>query len=205
MSPANISSKAPDISAKAELLVRAFMDDPIAVWVAPSEEHRERALRAYFRMTLRYALKSGGRVDSSGGDLRRAAIWLSPGRTIAGTAGLLRAGLVPLLWSLSFSGTGRFFTFANATEKLHKQDVKGPHWYLWVLGVDPPFQGRGVGGETIQPVLREADVGGLSCYLETAKERNLAFYRKHGFEVLKEQTLGADGPRYWTMLREPVR
>ena len=57
----------------------------------------------------------------------------------------------------------------------------------------------------MQPVLREADVGGLSCYLETAKERNLAFYRKHGFEVVKEQTLGTDGPIFWTMLREPVR
>jgi len=205
MPSTQLSAAARDIPASSDLLVRAFMDDPIAVWVAPPEQQRERALRAYFRMALRYSINAGGRVDSGGNDLQSAAIWLSPGRTIAGTVGLVRAGLLPLLWSLGVSGTRRFFTFANTTEKLHKEDVKGPHWYLWVLGVDPPYQGKGVGGETMQPVLREADVGGLSCYLETAKERNLAFYRKHGFEVVKEQTLGMDGPIFWTMLREPVR
>jgi hypothetical protein len=47
-----------------------------------------------------------------------------------------------------------------------------------------------------------ADAAGLPCYLETAKERNVAFYRAHGFDVLVEDTL-PDAFRYWTMRRLP--
>ena len=94
--------------------------------------------------------------------------------------------------------------FGNTTEKLHKEDASNPHWYLQTLGVDPPHQGQGIGGQTIQPVLREADMSRLPCYLESSKERNVPFYEKHGFQVVKEDRLGKDGPRFWTMLREPI-
>ncbi|TMB64323.1 MAG: hypothetical protein E6J43_13605, partial [Chloroflexi bacterium] len=63
MPSTQLSAAARDIPASSDLLVRAFMDDPIAVWVAPSEQQRERALRGYFRMALRYSINSGGRVD----------------------------------------------------------------------------------------------------------------------------------------------
>jgi hypothetical protein len=58
----------------------------------------------------------------------------------------------------------------------------------------------------MQPVLERADSDNLTCYLETAKEINVTFYQKHGFEVVKEFPLGGkDGPPFWTMLRQPVR
>ena len=70
-----------------------------------------------------------------------------------------------------------------------------------ILGVDPLFQGRGLGGAIVQPVVERADSEGLPCYLETSKERNLAFYRKHGFDVVHEGTMPGGGPRFWTMSR----
>jgi hypothetical protein len=35
------------------------------------------------------------------------------------------------------------------------------------------------------------------------KERNVTFYGKHGFEVVVEDAF-LDGPRYWTMRRDPI-
>jgi ribosomal protein S18 acetylase RimI-like enzyme len=87
-------------------------------------------------------------------------------------------------------------------EPTHERLVPEPHWYLMILGVDPPHQGRGVGGTLIRPTLARADAEGVRCYLETAKERNLAFYRRHGFEVAAEDDV-PDGPHVWMMTREP--
>ena len=54
----------------------------------------------------------------------------------------------------------------------------------------------------LQPVLERADRENSRCYLETAKEKNLSFYRSHGFEVVGEDVLPNDGPRVWMMARE---
>ena len=85
----------------------------------------------------------------------------------------------------------------------HRQLAPEPHWYLMILGVDPPHQGRGVGGELMQPVLAQCDRDGLPAYLETQKARNVPFYRKHGFEVLRETEAPSGGPHWWLMKRAP--
>ncbi len=91
----------------------------------------------------------------------------------------------------------------NYQEPLHKRDVPSRHWYLPTLGVDPLSQGRGVGGALLQPVLARADAEGLFCYLETEKEINVTFYRRHGFEVVVEDDFPNGGIHFWTMRRHP--
>ena len=78
-----------------------------------------------------------------------------------------------------------------------------PHWYLASLGTAVDQQGKGVGSALMRPVLGALRPGGLPCYLESSKERNVPFYRRHGFEVVEEVPLGEDGPSIWTMWREP--
>jgi len=55
----------------------------------------------------------------------------------------------------------------------------------------------------MRPVLEHCDADGLPCYLESSKQRNVPFYRRHGFEVVEEVHLPGDGPPIWTMWREP--
>ncbi|MFQ5472638.1 MAG: N-acetyltransferase, partial [Dehalococcoidia bacterium] len=62
----------------------------------------------------------------------------------------------------------------------------------------------GVGSALMQPGLEQADRDRVPCYLETAKEINVKFYGKHGFEVVRKIDLVGGGPPVWTMLREPV-
>ena len=116
---------------------------------------------------------------------------------------LLRSGfmLAPLKFGLT--SLPRFLNVTEHLEKLHKQQDPR-HWYLFILGVDPPRQGQGVGGTLLAPTLERADRERLPCYLETMKERNVAFYRKHGFEVVVEDDLPNGAPRFWTMRREPI-
>ncbi len=182
---------------------RAFMDDPFSVWITPDPVRRERDLPPFFRMAMRYAMRYGGRVEVSDDQPRAVATWLAPAHPLPTNLGMLRTGLLGLLWSGGWSGAGRFFTFGETLEGLHARDVKQPHWYLWLLAVDPPFQGKGLGGALLRPRLQAADRDRLPCYLETGKESNVALYQRFGFEVLREGRLGTDGPPFWTLLREP--
>jgi len=90
-------------------------------------------------------------------------------------------------------------------DALHNAAMSVPHWYLWALGVEPGMQRRGIGGAIIRPVLDRADQGGLPCYLETANDRNLPFYQRHGFEVGGEHRAHSDGMTIWTMIRPAAR
>jgi ribosomal protein S18 acetylase RimI-like enzyme len=77
-----------------------------------------------------------------------------------------------------------------------------PHWYLVLLGCDSAWQRQGHGSALLAPVLQRADEEGVPAYLETQKEDNLPWYRRHGFEVMQEIT--APGcPRMWAMRRDP--
>lgn len=186
-------------SGAAAVLARAFHDDPMFVYVEPDPERRRRVLPWFFGAVIRLGRRRG-RCDQM---VDAAAIWLAPGQTALGPAVLARSGLIlaPLRWGPP--AFRRFVTITSAFEEagaaVHRDT---PFWHLFVLGVDPSAQGRGLGGRVIAPVLAEADRAGQPCYLETLVERNLAFYRRHGFEVASHhQPSGL--PPFWTMWRAP--
>ena len=85
---------------------------------------------------------------------------------------------------------------------IERHHPDGEHLYLSVLGVDPARQGAGVGSALLAPGLELCDRDGLAAYLETGKERNIAFYARHGFKVTEQLRLPA-GPPVWLMRRDP--
>jgi ribosomal protein S18 acetylase RimI-like enzyme len=85
----------------------------------------------------------------------------------------------------------------------HQHPKEPPHWYLGVLGTRTEAQGRGVGSALLAPVLEHCDTEGLPAYLESSKHANIAFYRRHGFEVTGEIPLPFGGPPVWPMWRDP--
>jgi GNAT superfamily N-acetyltransferase len=92
-----------------------------------------------------------------------------------------------------------------AEDTMRSNRPTDPHFYLQGLGVDPPRQGEGLGSAVIGPVLRRCDANGNPAYLETAKDRNVGFYERHGFAVVGQARLPLAGPRMWFMRREPNR
>jgi hypothetical protein len=58
----------------------------------------------------------------------------------------------------------------------------------------------------MQPTLERIKSEGLPCMLETENPRNVAFYVKHGFEIVVDgQAAGSGGLRFWTFRRIPSR
>jgi GNAT superfamily N-acetyltransferase len=185
----------------AGVLARAFFDDPAWVWAVPQDARRRRVLAWFFSAAIDYAQRVGEVRVTEHTD--GAAILLPPHKPRLDAPQLMRAGL----WQMTFrAGPGcfsRFLTMRRVLEERHDVDVPPRHWYVWLLGVDPPRQRQGVGGALLESVRTQADAEGVPCYLDTTRERNLAFYRSHGFEVVYEGTLPRSGPRLWTLVRPP--
>jgi ribosomal protein S18 acetylase RimI-like enzyme len=184
------------------VLARAFFDDPMTMYIVPDDEKRRRTLPWFFKKAAQIAGRYGEPFTTPG-KVQAAALWLPPGKTILTLPMMIRAGMAAAPFTFGLPTFMRFMGAMNRLEHLHKRDMPPDHWYLFVLGVEPERQGQGVGGRMIQPILERADRDGLPCYLETMKERNVTFYRKHGFEVVVDDVF-PDGPRYWTMKRDPI-
>ena len=205
-----------DVPAMAAQLARTFDDDPVIRHLFRDDARRPAGLQRYFTTKLRRDyLAFGGcslaDADADGDDgddgagtagarvaVAGSAIWAPAGKPQPGTL----AGLVSMLAVLPYVAT-TLITTLRLLDMVESKHPRQPHWYLDTLGTAVDRQGQGVGTALLRPVLEHCDREGLPAYLESSKEQNLPFYRRHGFEVVDELTLPGRGPTMWTMLRPP--
>lgn len=185
----------------AAVLARAFHGSPNFVDLFPDVRVRARVLPRVFAAGCRDALRAG-RVDAAvrDGAVVGVAVWLPP-HGFPLTAGRQLRLLPDTLRVLALApgAVGRLTRFDAALARHHPDQ---PYWYLEAVGVDPAAQGAGIGTALLRPGLERADRAGLRCYLETATEANVAWYRRLGFVVVEQRvTLVPGGPPNWTMLR----
>jgi ribosomal protein S18 acetylase RimI-like enzyme len=62
--------------------------------------------------------------------------------------------------------------------------------YLWFVGVEPTMQGKGIGSSFVREVIEACKLKQRPIYLETSMERNLPFYNRLGFEMVRTFDLG---------------
>jgi ribosomal protein S18 acetylase RimI-like enzyme len=176
--------------------VRAYMDDPVAIWICRSSRLRERLLASLYAARLQETLPHEAVWTNAARS--SVAVWAPPGREIdirpsgALLSCFLRPGMAaraPLL-AVGF----------NRMRRLHPRTPS--HWYLSLLATDPDERGRGLGAAMLQPVLERCDADGVGIYLESSKQRNLDFYARFGFYTLGELQLPS-GPTLWPMWRKP--
>ncbi len=183
-----------DIPAIARSLAKAFHDDPVMLHMLRAPSKRERQMTTFFATEMKRALKVGAVFTAD--EHPAGAIWMAPGQWRMGNLQLLSFWPVMVSWR---SALARSLRVLGRMEKVHPTE---PHWYLAVLGTAPEHQGKGLGSAMMAPVLQRCDDEGLPAYLESSKESNIAFYRRHGFEVVGEVVV-PDGPTLWPMWREP--
>lgn len=186
-----------DVPELARMLARAFLDDPVAMWSCRPDALRPAVLERFHAARLRHLL--GDEEVWTTPDRSSVALWAPPQRwrtTPRQELELARAVLHPrLLWRAPLIVTGLL-----GLERQHPRTP--PHWYLAILGTDPAAQGQGLGSAVLAPVLEQCDNDGVGAFLESSKERNIAFYARHGFRVTGELRLPR-GPKMWSMWREP--
>jgi ribosomal protein S18 acetylase RimI-like enzyme len=187
----------------AEVLARAFHDDPVVRFIFPNEKGRTPWLKMMFGVQVRLGHRYG-RVYTTE-DFAGVAVWLAPENVGLSPWQYLRAHGLTFGFNTPLGVLKRSLRFLGYAQKLHRQCITAKHWYLPYLGVEPAHQGKGTGSRLLKPVLEQADADGLPCFLETASERTIRLYERHGFVIIREGNTLRGGPRLWAMLRNPRR
>ena len=83
-----------------------------------------------------------------------------------------------------------------------RHDPLDQHWHLGPVGVLPSHQGKGIGTRLLSRFCQEVDACLSPAYLETDTDKNVRFYERFGFEVVKKpkylmsKTVICGGPQY---------
>jgi GNAT superfamily N-acetyltransferase len=169
--------------------MRAFVDDPVMRFLYPDDEVYLAAGGAVFRSAMAGWVGLGEVWCTD--DVAAVAVWIPPGRPEIDFPEDPDAGPPSPDLLERFGIIGEAMA-AHTPDELH--------WYLQLLGTHPDWQRQGLGAALMAVVFERAAADGLPCYLETETIENVAYYRRHGFEVRSEWDLRG-GPHMWGMYR----
>jgi ribosomal protein S18 acetylase RimI-like enzyme len=86
-------------------------------------------------------------------------------------------------------------------DELRQELAPKPHLYLALLAIDPACQGQGFASALVRPMLQRLDETGLPAYVETQNLKNVAMYRRFGFNLLQEDAMPGAGLTMYLMAR----
>jgi ribosomal protein S18 acetylase RimI-like enzyme len=194
--------KVDQIEPVAAMLARAVFDDPISVHAIPDEAERARALPLLLAAQVRYA-QLFGKVEIGPGKPDAAAAWLPPTGAEETPERLAAAGMDRVAETVGPAVADRFAAmFLQMEDQMHHA-VPEAHWYLFILGVDPPRQRQGLGSALLHAGLERAASEGAPAALLTANPRNIAFYQRNGMQIAHEGIEPSSGITFWVFTQYP--
>jgi len=212
---------AKDLDRAAAMAAEAFVDSPPYKYICgPSAEFRLRFLRFLFARHFEMAMGHGccrcayerdeREVAGDGGrcgELVCFFMLVDQGGSSAAAPSicdLFRMGLFGSLVRFGIRPTWRMLQFTNWAEQV-EGEILGGRRVIRLEGmiVLPARQGRGIGSYALARALAGADVEGLEVFLATQDARNVVFYGRLGFRVVREAQYALAGFHTWFMLRAP--
>jgi GNAT superfamily N-acetyltransferase len=185
-----------------QTMMRAFRKDPFYECVLSSPAIWEKGGWALFHYMVRLGVLYG-RAEAVSGKCEAAAVWFPASGVPEPAWYQRRAGVLRARLRLGREAMGRYESMNDQVVSLQKEFAPFPHWYLFLLAVDPDKQGEGLGRRLLESGLSRLDASGMPCYLETFRSDTAAMYQKFGFRTLREQQLSEGNLRIHCMLRSP--
>lgn len=186
------SAKPDELPHALAAIVAAFLSDPVARFAWPTPYDYLQSMPLATREFAGASFQHGTAYVSA--DLCGTALWLPPGVQPNGEA-----------LEKVFRDTAKpehLDDLLATFEKMEQSHPEEAHWYLPLIGVEPNAQGKGLGGQLMRHAVARCDQERAPAYLEASNRRNVALYRRFGFEVMGEIQVGA-GPLVTPMLRQP--
>jgi len=190
-----------DRDAGAAVLGRAFTEYGLLRYYFQDETERHAVAVTFGFVALSVSLKYG-EVYASSAKMEGVSAWLPPGKAPFGGWQIIRSVPLSVLFRFGRQGASRMQAYGRYVDNLHRKLVPYPHWYLQIIGVDPKYQGQGFSSRLVRPVLERIDRERMPCFLETNTGKNVAIYRRFGFEVVSEDKMPGTEVTSFAMLRK---
>ncbi len=176
----------------------------------PDADARQRLFPWWFATCVRYGCQFGDAwavVDGPGRVLLGTAWWLRLPDADFTPERLQQAGFGAAPAVIGEAAWERLVTANGYMDETQARVVPPPSLYLVQLGIEPDHQEQGLGSLLLRHFLTAAEDAGLAACLGTFQPNNLAFYRRHGLEVVADEVEPASGLRFWILgcgLGEPA-
>jgi ribosomal protein S18 acetylase RimI-like enzyme len=194
-----------DVSKAVSVLVDAFQHDPVWNKLFEGESKVERKYHAFFDTPVRYCMKFG-QVIASSEKLEGVAAWVPGDHDDMTFWRMMRSGALTSAMKIGARLGKKMKDILQSLPEDRKQNMgDAPYIYIFLVGVSSKYQGKGFGSKLIRAVIERSEGIGVSLYLETETENNVALYEKFGFEVVKIVTLPVINLPMWEMVRAPVK
>ena len=147
----------------------------------------ERLMKGIFRATIR---KNDCYIGVADGKVAVIVIIDKPSDKPVGFWDYAVSGMPGVIAKIGLTSTLKYMELSDKTEIVVKS-ITEPRWHLYFLAIDPNYQSQGIGTGAIQdfliPLVRSG--GGNLITVTTNSEKNVDFYCKNGFSLIKEETL----------------
>ncbi|KAI1395342.1 hypothetical protein F4819DRAFT_492595 [Hypoxylon fuscum] len=178
------------------VLAPAFVGDPIYTWFLsdfPLSKHKT-MLSVLFRAFLTQASLNKG-IFLEAGDFASCGLLMPPGSRLENPWTLLKAGLVPALWTLGLGPLKRAMVdFGAGVGPIRKRSLtkeeQGNHWYGAFMGTALDRRQQGLATSIFQHMLKRSRYDRSPLCFEAATERNRDLYLMHGATVVGECVVG---------------
>jgi ribosomal protein S18 acetylase RimI-like enzyme len=186
-----------------EVIVAAFFDYPMFELYFPDRSKRKRVMTWYLGRVLDTALAYGEVLTTP--EISGVIFILPPGHTKISQVEYIRQGFLPAPFVLGIKDFVRSQLLESFVADEHERLMKGrTHYYLWGLTVDPFHKREGIGSALLSPLVEKADSQGLPIYLETHDPKNVNYYQRMNFKLLKTVNLPRTEVPLFCMVREPI-
>jgi ribosomal protein S18 acetylase RimI-like enzyme len=190
-----------ELDAATAVLGRAFAEYELLQYYFHDKTQRRAVADTFGFIALSIGLKYG-EVYASSEKLEGVVAWLPPGKAFFGGLQIIRSVPISMLFRFGRQGASRMWAYGRYIDNLHRKLVPYPHWYLQIIGVAPPHQGQGFSSRLVRSVLERIDRERMPCFLETNTAKNVAIYRRFGFEVVSEDKVPGTEVTSFAMLRK---
>lgn len=176
------------VKAASEVLARVFQDYPLLVGFIPDESERKNKSRYLFEFVIRWGVLYG-EVYATSPNLEGVAVWLPPGKVHITLCRAIRSGILTLRFKLGRKFMFRMKSTNDYLLSINKRHAAFPHWYLFYIGVDTQFQGKGHASTLLTAMLARIDSEQMPCYLRTQKKENVPLFEHYGFRIVHESII----------------
>ena len=190
-----------DVAAAVSVLAGAFHRFPVLEVIVGTDDAAPARLQRLFEMEFEAGSRNSALVAEVEGQVVGVLTYAdSPACTAISAGRTVRF--------MRLAGT-RLLTTLRVFSHVDRVHPRTKHRHLPSVGVDPTWQGRGIGEKLMQRFEQGCDEANLEGYLETirwavpGRPSHESFYQRHGFAVADELPM-ADDWRLLTMKR-PLR